>query len=216
MSNDLQPQRRRVGAGVFTLLLAASVALIAIRTNRSGQDDQHHWASPVDRVESMVRGPVSPAVIRRVEPVQTRNFELLRTPPEGLPKRLRKTLRQPLFGMNSQLAQRLPAWTGVQAWIVPARGALCIVTRQRRDIVGLSCPPTRYALHHGVFTTFLYKSGDDATPTRRVVIGVVSDIVREVAIATNNSTTGTPVLHGVFVVKDTAVSAPGALKLVDR
>lgn len=160
------------------------------------------------------RNPTSRSVIQQVQSDQRSGFALLRTPAEGLPRRVRKILRQPKYGMNWMLAQRLPVRIRAQVWIVPGRGILCMMDRQNRNVVGTSCVSTTDALRRGVATTYLGDPSKRSTRGNRVIFGMVPDQAREVVARTHGTTVRIPVVGGVFVHRDDVMNPPDQLTLV--
>jgi hypothetical protein len=79
------------------------------------------------------------------------DFELLRTPPDGIPADVRGTLQVPVPGMDWSLARRIEVPQPGSYWLAPGAQHLCIVaTTPRSPAVGTVCATADQALRHGV------------------------------------------------------------------
>lgn len=101
--------------------------------------------SPSSTIESARRYHLRLAVIPHVERSVKRAFSLFTSIPEPLPPEVRAILRVPQYGMNWDLAQKLPGARLRGAWLVPGNGTLCILYKLAG---GSRCPaPLHSALY---------------------------------------------------------------------
>lgn len=154
-------------------------------------------------------------VVRRVEPLQAARFALLRTPPEGLPARIRRILRAPSAGMSWALARRIRVELPGAYWLVPANGRMCIVDRGSlgNPAVETTCVRTDRALAEGVATVTLARPHAGAPRPARLIVGVAPDGAREAAVRTRGTVARVPVVDGVFVLRDETLAPPDSLSL---
>jgi hypothetical protein len=152
-------------------------------------------------------------VISHVQPHQLAAFALLRSSPEGLPTSVQGILRQPVFGINWMLAQRIPVKSKGTYWLVPGNGHLCVISQgvMRGPGVSTTCAETAYAIAHGVASVSI-------TPPRakhpgRLIVGVAPTDSREVIVHTHGSISTTPVHHEAFVLRDSTLAAPDTISL---
>jgi hypothetical protein len=150
--------------------------------------------------------------IRRVVDAQIARFALLRSPPEGLPDRVRRVLRQPSYGMNWSFAQRVPGAPGGTYWLVPGRDTLCLLHARDRHQITSACAPTDVALKHGVVSASL-QSGN---PPRRLVVGILPSDVQRVTVRTGAVTTTAPVTRGLLILRDARQAPPDEITPVGR
>lgn len=154
--------------------------------------------------------PKSFHIVQSVLPRQAVNFSLFRTTPEPLPAAVRHIMREPEFGANWDLSQRVPS-TAAKAWLLPADGFVCILARVNR--LSMACAPTRIALARGIAIVAL------ASHRRRLsagggrfMIGVAPDRAGKIAVRTGGTVTNLPVDgYGVFVLRDESASPPDLL-----
>jgi hypothetical protein len=138
------------------------------------------------------------------------NFALLRTPSDGIPLDVRRTLRVPVAGMNWSLARRVPASLPGMYWLAPGADHLCVVaTNPDSPAVGTVCATIHQALHHGVANTSL-----DPSSGKRIIVGVAPDGTRAVRIHSGISTTSARVRHGPFVLRDSVSAPPDLMTLL--
>lgn len=155
--------------------------------------------------------PVLPPVSRRTEGLQLATFGQMRTPPEGLPLDMRRTLRRDPFGANWALAQRLPVRVQGQFWAVPATRKICILSRGKGGIINMICTSVKSALQHGVAIVTFDQPLASTAPASRLTIGMAPDGAHAVVVHTGHAKTSAPVAHGVFVVRDLATDPPDKL-----
>jgi hypothetical protein len=127
---------------------------------------------------------------------------------------MRRMLRKPEYGMNWNLAQKLPIPTDGRFWLVPANGFLCLVVQKGPNTGNQVCSETKEVLGHGLFVTFLAAHPKELVyGARRFILGVVPDYARKVGIDTDGSKVMAPVDEGVFVRRDSASASPSRLIL---
>ena len=202
IQNLLASRRRRlvVGLTVAVLLLGLLVWQIAERVTRS----TGFGASPTSSL----------AVISHVQPRQSVNFSLLRTPPEGLSAWTKRILRKPTFGMNWALAHRLPVAVPGDFWAIPGNGFLCIVAQPDIHTTTRSCATTDDALAHGVAAVLIRAAPTSGnTPDNRLIVGVAPDRARNALVQTAGWVTTVPVLDNVFMLRDSATDPPDSMTL---
>jgi hypothetical protein len=181
---------RRLG-----LLLAL---VLSVGATACGAEQQHSQDTP----------PTVPD--GNVSRLLSTNFELLRTPPDGIPANVRRTLQVPVPGMNWNLARRVPVSLPGTYWLAPGVGDLCIVaTSPGSPAVGTVCASADQALRHGIANASI-----DPASGRRVIVGVAPNGSRTVLVRTGASTASARVRrHGSFVLRDSASSPPDTLTL---
>ncbi|HKG38991.1 MAG TPA: hypothetical protein VKB25_08380 [Conexibacter sp.] len=136
--------------------------------------------------------------------LQRERFALLRTRPEGLPARLRDLVRTRDATFNPELAQRIPALLPGGYWLVPDAGQICVVSVvPGTPGAGTVCGSTRQAIREGIATiSFTPAERAPAGAPTRLVVGVAPEGTRDVLVHTHGSVTATPVVRGVFVLRD--------------
>lgn len=155
-------------------------------------------------------------VIAHVQRRQSESFALLRTRPEPLPGRIRRILREPIVGMNWDLAQRIPAAPRGTFWLVPGNRHLCIVQRGSLGSpgVGTTCARTSQAIGHGIANIAVRRAPfGSSTGQARLIVGVAPDGARKVLVHTRGSVATAPVSGTVFVLRDSTAAPPDVLTL---
>jgi hypothetical protein len=213
----LRPNKagRRISAALLGFLLVASTAWI---TASSSSPAGSSVGVPAGRSSSPAAshgGRTVPAVGQVSIGLRT-SFALFRTPSEGLPRELERTLPHPArHGINWNLAQRMPTGTPSPMWAVPGRGVICLLERQMRLSAGISCTTTDYALRHGLETILLSPSG--SVRSSRLIVGLAPDGTRAVVAKTTKSKIRIPVgKNGVFVRRDSRSNPPDSFALISR
>lgn len=141
--------------------------------------------------------------------VLSASFALLRTPPDGVPPRVRQALSDPVPGMSWSLARRIPVSAPSAYWLVPGIEDLCVVAATPKSpTIGTVCASINQTLRHGIANTSL-----DPISGRRIIVGVVPKGTRTVLIRSGNSTTSVHVVHGRFVLRDSVAGPPDVLAL---
>jgi hypothetical protein len=135
-------------------------------------------------------------------------FQLLRTPPDGIPADVRRALQVPVQGMRWDLARRVPVALPGRYWLAPGVRDLCIVaTSPDSPAIGTVCASADQALRQGIANTSV-----DQASGRRVIVGVAPDGARSVLVRTGPSTASARVRrHGSFVLSDSASAPPDTL-----
>jgi hypothetical protein len=204
---EQQVERRSLGESrqlVLLLALMLSVSLTACGTQhaRSGRTPMR-----APRTSHDTRRPVAPD--GRISHLLSANFALLRTPPDGIPPTVRRTLKVPVPSMRWSLARRVPVSLPGTYWLAPGVEDLCIVaTTPKSPSVGTVCASINQALRHGIANTSL-----DPISGRRIIVGVVPKGTRTVLVRSGTSTTSVRVRHGRFVLRDSISSPPDQLTL---
>src|SRR5690349_18928868 len=121
--------RRYLAAGAFMLI--ALLTFFLYRSSNQPVDSEKPDSPKVHSAKGrVIDKPASIPVISRTQIRQAKAFSILRSPPEGLPKHITRLLRQPIFGINWMLAQRIPTPGRGTYWAIPGNGYLCIVSQQ--------------------------------------------------------------------------------------
>ncbi len=137
------------------------------------------------------------------------NFALLRTPPDGIPSDVRRTLKVPVPGMDWSLARRIPLSLPGTYWLAPGPEYLCIVaTTPESPAVGTVCAKAEQALRHGIANTSL-----DPSSRTRLIVGVVPNGTRTVIVHSGTSTASVRARNGSFTLRDSVPSPPDQLTL---
>jgi hypothetical protein len=148
-----------------------------------------------------------------VEARELTSFALLRTPPEGLPGAVRRSLRGTAHQMRWHLAQRLPTQLRSPFWLVPGPGVVCLV-QWERPVAASFCPTVQAALEHGVAGVFIRVPSAPwfGTPGRRLIVGVAPERARQIFVYTSGSVRAVPVrAEGVFMLSDSIAAPPDLL-----
>ena len=196
--------------------LAAGTCVAACGTWKTSTASTRASSARVDAGAAAEAASDAYSVIAHVEPRQSANFALLRTQPEGLPARVRAALRTPGFGVNWRLAQRIPVTLPGAYWLVPGNGYLCVVAMESLGTPGVSttCAPTAHAVGHGIASIAISPPKPASSgPGSRLIVGVAPDRTREIRVHTHGSVETTPVLEGIFVVRDSLAAPPDLLTL---
>lgn len=187
------------------LLLAfmLSVSLTACGTDRSRSGQ-----APT-RTSQTSNGTLRPAPDGHLSHVLSANFVLLRTPPDGVPPKVRRALSDPVPGMSWSLARRVPVSETSTYWLVPGAKDLCVVaTTPMSPAIGTVCTSVNQALRHGIANTSL-----DPISGRRIIVGVVPEGTRTVLVRSGTSTASVQARHGHFVLRDSVSLPPDQLIL---
>lgn len=185
------------------LALMLSVSLTACGTEQS-RNQQALTPTPQTSNDTLRR-----ASDGRLSHVLSDSFALLRTPPDGVPPRVRQALSDPIPGMSWSLARRVPVSATSTYWLVPGVEDLCVVaTTPKSPTIGTVCASAGEALRHGIANTSL-----DPTSGRRIIVGVVPRGTRTVLIRSGSLTTSARVRSGHFVLRDLVASPPDRVTL---
>lgn len=212
----------RLGVGLFFFLLLGALGVWWIIRNTTPEGTVQHLRhfSEFHSSRNPSQRPSSPSVIRHLEDRQRASFALFRTPPEPLPWPMRQAMRRPIYGINWDLAQRLPIRDPARSWAVPGAGYICILSleiHRGRGAVGATCASTEAALDHGLATTLLSDRGSGASQrSHRVIVGIAPDRAREVVADGSGSTVRIAVVGGIFIRRDAVPYPPDRFRLVDR
>ncbi len=157
----------------------------------------------------------APRVLERLSRIQRHNFALLRTPPEGLPARVRRLVSGSPAAMNPALAQRIPVTVPGSYWLVPGIGQLCVVSEVPwTPGIATICTRTQNAIKHGTGTiTFIPAKQAPAGMPRRLLVGIAPDGARTALIRTKSSVAAVPVVNGVFVLRDSLRGPSDSIEL---
>ena len=150
-------------------------------------------------------------VLVRPDRLQAKSFALLRTRPEGLPAATQRLLISGRFGVNWNLAQRIPVAFSGAYWLVPGDGYLCIVSRiPTTPGAGMACNETWRARSEGL-ATISFSSEKSTSPSVREMVGVTRDGARSVLVHTGSKVKSIPVVNGIFALRDSAATPPDRL-----
>lgn len=152
--------------------------------------------------------------VHRIDRTQRNNFALLRGAPEPLPPSVRRVLRKPTYGMNWDLAQRVPLSLREPFWLIPGRHVLCLLHVDTAHEASSACAPTKTARAHGVVTISL-REARASVPAERLIVGVVPDGTVEAVVHTGIIATRTSIAHHVFTISDSIEDPPDVVLLLN-
>jgi hypothetical protein len=155
-------------------------------------------------------------IISHLQDMQRKEFAIFRTMPEGLPPFVTHILRQPIYGLNWSLSQRIPLKKLAAIWAVPGNGFICLVSSQtqERQLVGVTCNATKQIVKRSLFTAFLAPSSQHPASAHRLIVGIAPDLASKVLAQTGINTVSIPVSHNVFVRSDEAARPPDQIAVV--
>jgi hypothetical protein len=155
-------------------------------------------------------------IISHLQDMQRKEFAIFRTAPEGLPPFVTNILRQPIYGLNWSLGQRIPLKELAAIWAVPGNGFICLVSsqKQERRLVGVTCNATGQIVKQSLFTAFLTPISQNAAYAHRLIVGIAPDLASKVLARTGINTVSIPVSHNVFVRTDEAPRPPDQIAVV--
>ncbi len=150
-------------------------------------------------------------MVARPDRIQTESFALLRTQPERPPVATQQLLNGNRFGVNWDLAQRIPIAFPGAYWLVPGDGYLCIASQiPTMPGAGLACNETWRARREGLATISFSRARGTARSVREMV-GVTRDEARSIRVHTGSTVESVPVVGGVFALRDSAATPPDRL-----
>jgi hypothetical protein len=181
--------RRTVILALATTLGATGAALAATGVLSSG---------PVSLTQYRAGEQAAPAAV--VPPRQAAAFAILRRPAtasDALPASMLPEQFIRIYGANAALARRVEGLPqGVDAWLVPGNGSLCLVTND-----GASCGPDATLIKYGLAAESGSGSGAQS------VTGIVPDGVTSVTITlANGSRQDTTVVDNGYAATADAAS----------
>jgi hypothetical protein len=207
-SESADPAGQRLGAALLLLVLIGGLVAWQVLAGSGSAGGK----TAGDVGVSARPGRFAP-VVKQASLAQTATFRLLRTPAEGLPTDVTRSLHKPTFGLNWKLAQRLPATGGF--WAVPGRNALCIVGRMEGGSVSVNCGTTRHVVTHGVAAVQL-RGSSQPEKGQRSIVGLAPDGAVAVRIYTHQYFTTVPVKDTVFVLRDSVMDPPDRYEPIDQ
>jgi hypothetical protein len=196
--------RMRRGATLTMLLCVIASALAAC-----GSSDGSSEAAKVQRdLPDRYPGATVP-IIEQASSLQVRGFPLFRTLPEGLPAAVEKILRQPTYGMNWKLAQRIPTTARGRFWAVPGRGVICVLAQQNSETVSSNCTKMPHAVAHGLAVILVSETRSSPTPSyRRLMVGIAPAGARAIRVYDDGSKQMAQVREGGFTLWSSAGNPP--------
>lgn len=155
-------------SGLALAAVAAAVALVV----RLGVDHKMEPRPPAPVVDQNV--------VRAAEltPAQLRAFSVLRAPSQTPPGTTRAAIEKatrgtPLQGVNVNRAHRVTTAVGIDAWVLPGDGMLCVA----RDMTGtIACDSTPNAIARGIALEEQQPSG------QWLLLGLAPDRARTVTV----------------------------------
>jgi hypothetical protein len=202
MRREHQVEKAGRPVSSWRLGLVLALALFAISAGCGGQRASTASPSSSDRPPQDIPASESPSsdIFSR----ESADFGLLRTPPDGIPFAIRRTLKIPVHGMRWNLARQIPVSIPGAYWLVPGTRDLCIVAVSTDSpSVGTVCATIAQALLHGIANTSL-----DPTSGIRTIVGIARDGTRSVAMQSAKSSTSIRVRHGLFTLRDSVAEPP--------
>lgn len=214
----MSPDRWQAGWRVAVGLPAVLALLCCVGfwwAERSGESPPEIGARSKGKQGQVAKPfPLSVPLVKNVDGAQRTGFLPLRTTPEGLPKSIEKIMREPSYGTNWDLAQRIPLGRGDRLWLIPGNGFLCALSLPSKGTLGQVCSPTPVALAHGVAVVSLKPRPRPGRADNRVMVGIAPAGARKVLVETGRQTKALPVRKtGVFVLRDAATDPPDILRL---
>lgn len=206
-----------VSGRIFVCSLCAILLLTCISACGASSTNQ---ASLYNRTPSSppgasnINNPQGVGVVARVEDRQRANFALLRTPPEGLPTAVRRVLRNPVFGSNWNLAQRIPATASGAYWLLPGNGYMCVISDESMgsNTINTTCARALQARRHGIAAVTVTRAVPGShLEAARLIVGLAPDGAHQVVVHTRGFTETVPVHDEVFVLRDSIVAPPDFL-----
>ncbi|HEY6730739.1 MAG TPA: hypothetical protein VI039_06910 [Solirubrobacterales bacterium] len=216
----LIPAGWRFGVGLLAFWLIAFGLWSLFRDSAPEQAARHlRPAYETQSSQKWDRSQSELPVIPHLEDRQRASFAVFRTSPEPLPRSMRLAMRRPAYGINWDLAQRLPIKHPARAWAAPGDGYICIFTLQVRrgsGAVGATCDTTGGALDRGLAATLLTERGIGAfQKISRAIVGIAPDRAHEIVAEASGAAVRIAVVDGVFVRHDAVPSPPDRLRLVE-
>jgi hypothetical protein len=182
---------RNCASSLLILLAAAAPASCGSAT----PDGAEHRARTAER---------APRMLERLSHAQRREFGLLRTRPEGLPRSFGRLPNAEDAGIDPAMAQRIPAMVPGRYWLAPGIGSLCILSEApgTPGIVTV-CGRIRQVVEHGLATiSFAPRERTPPGAPTRLLVGIAPDDARTALVHTDGSVAAVPVVSGVFVLRD--------------
>ncbi len=206
--------RRSVGVGLVIAVLALAGLYAGCG---AGQGNSSPESSAKVRAVAASRPTFSSFAedghpVHSVSRTQRNHFALLRGAPEPLPPSVRRVLRKPTYGMNWDLAQRVPVGLRGSFWLIPGRGVLCLLHAETIHEASSACAPTKAALAHGIVGASL-REGRSEVPAERLIVGVVPDGATEAVVHTGKVASKVAIAHHLFVLRDSMEEPPEVVSL---
>ncbi len=212
MSPSLRPRVSTIVGLVMTgLALAGISAGCGGQRSTPASSSTRAKASTVSRLAPPPL-PEATTPIHNVNRAQRSHFALLRGEPEPLPPSIRRILRRPTFGMNWDLAQRVPISLRGSFWLIPGRHVLCLLHAETIHEASSACAPTKTAFAHGVVAASLQEASA-GTPAKRLIVGVVPDGTTEAVVHTGGMVSRIAITHNLFVLEDSTKEPPDVVSL---
>jgi hypothetical protein len=185
--------------------IALAVLLSGILVGGCGGD-----AAPTDRSPDRPLPGAGVAVIAHTSPRLTVGLPLLGTAPEGLPADVEAILREPTYGLNWDLAQRIPTRAPGGFWAVPGRDVVCVLSRQSSEAVASNCARAGHAIAHGIAAILI---SDGRTPSlgeggRRLLVGIAPAEATTMRVYTDGDLRVVKVSNGAFTLRDESDDPP--------
>jgi hypothetical protein len=212
VSPSLRPRLSTiVGLVMLGLALAGISAGCGGQGNAPASSSTRANASTVSRpAPPPLSGGTGP--VHSVNRAQRNHFALLRGVPEPLPPSVRRILRKPTFGMNWDLAQRVPVSLRGSFWLIPGRHVLCLLHAETVHEASSACAPAKTAFAHGVVAASL-REASAGVPAKRLIVGVVPDGTTGAVIHTGRMTSRVAIAHNLLVLRDSMEESPDAVSL---
>jgi hypothetical protein len=209
--------RLRLSASVGLVMAGLALAGLSAGCGQ-GQSNDPYPSSTMAKASTASR-PAPPPFSETTNPVRSVNrsqrshFALLRGVPEPLPPSVRRILKRPTYGMNWDLAQRVPLSLRGPFWLIPGRHVLCLLHEETAHEASSACAPTKTALAHGIVAASL-RQGSTAGAAERLIVGVAPDGVSKAVIHTEQITSRVAIAHHLFVLEDSVEEPPKVVSLI--
>jgi hypothetical protein len=207
--------RRNCVCSLSAILLLVCLGACGTVGKNHASDDGLTSSSPRE-ASSSFSGPQAVRVVAEVEHQQLANFALLRTPPEGLPSAVQHVLKEPVFGSDWGLAQRIPAKASGAYWLLPGNGYMCVVSEgsMGSPTIGTTCARASQARHHGIAAVTVRRAIPGShIAASRLIVGLAPDGTHQVVVHTRGYTETIPVHDEIFELHDSIVAPPDFLVL---
>lgn len=137
------------------------------------------------------------------------SFAIFRTGAERLPRDILAIVHRSPYGLNWNLAQRLPLPRSEAFWVVPGRKFICVLSSEEGDSVSETCTRSRYAVNSGIASVSITEIPQLAGGVvSRSIVGLVPGGSKRVQIETNGAVARPKVVKEVFRLHDSNPAPP--------
>lgn len=160
----------------------------------------------VGRKGKSVRPSRAAVVVPRLELKQLRAFSVLRTPPEWPIPEKRQAMERAVegehFGLMFQFAQEVSTHAGVNAWIVPGNGFVCVMRASKDLPIAAGCNTTAETLKHGMSVVATDPPLRGHKDKRYLLLGIAPDGAKSATVKIEGGGRVTvPVINNVYAYR---------------